>query len=178
VAQNAGCRAATPGDRATEHVPVGVILSAPPSDWSAPPSYPASYLATLNPGTGLVAPVIIDGVPYVPQGGLAFVQGHSSNAASPAGPPQGCPAGSAKYPGHIDQTTVQHSASEQLADGRRRLGQGDLSPVPSQPFRGHDDSRFTHARFTSTHKTQASARQDRLRLRDCRTIMRSSGMGG
>jgi hypothetical protein len=48
-----------------------------PATCPAPPSYPANYLATLNPWTGLVTPVVIEGAPYVPQGGLAFVQGYS-----------------------------------------------------------------------------------------------------
>jgi hypothetical protein len=37
------------------------------------PGYPANYLATLNPWTGQLTAVTVEGVPYVPQGGLAFV---------------------------------------------------------------------------------------------------------
>jgi hypothetical protein len=46
-----------------------------PATCPAPPSYPSNYLATLNPWTGLVTPVTVEGAPYVPQGGLAFVPG-------------------------------------------------------------------------------------------------------
>ena len=38
------------------------------------PHYPANYLATLNPWTGQVRAVTVNGSPYVPQGGLAFVR--------------------------------------------------------------------------------------------------------
>jgi hypothetical protein len=37
------------------------------------PGYPANYLATLNPWTGQLTAVTVEGAPYVPQGGLAFV---------------------------------------------------------------------------------------------------------
>ena len=37
------------------------------------PGFPANYLATLNQWTGQVTALTIEGVPYVPQGGLAFV---------------------------------------------------------------------------------------------------------
>jgi hypothetical protein len=37
------------------------------------PKYPANYLATLNPNSGEVTPVVVTGPSYVPQGGLAFV---------------------------------------------------------------------------------------------------------
>jgi hypothetical protein len=46
-----------------------------PAICPAPPSYPSNYLATLNPWTGLVTPLVVKGAPYVPQGGLAFVPG-------------------------------------------------------------------------------------------------------
>ena len=39
------------------------------------PSFPANFLASLNPWTGQVSAVSIVGAPYVPQGGLAFVSG-------------------------------------------------------------------------------------------------------
>jgi hypothetical protein len=42
------------------------------------PGYPANYLATLNPWTGELTAVTIEGAPYVPQGGLAFVPFASS----------------------------------------------------------------------------------------------------
>jgi hypothetical protein len=43
-----------------------------PSVCPAPPNFPANYLATLNPWTGQVTGVAIQGAPYVPQGGLIF----------------------------------------------------------------------------------------------------------
>ncbi|HEY5304993.1 MAG TPA: hypothetical protein VIJ86_13200 [Acidimicrobiales bacterium] len=39
------------------------------------PKYPANYLATINPTTGVVTQVTISGTPYTPAGGLAFVAG-------------------------------------------------------------------------------------------------------
>jgi hypothetical protein len=48
-----------------------------PATCPAPPSFPENYLATLNPWTGQVTAVTIEGAPYVPQGGLAFVPGDS-----------------------------------------------------------------------------------------------------
>jgi hypothetical protein len=39
------------------------------------PNYPANYLATLNPNTGVVARVAVVGATYTPQGGLAYVAG-------------------------------------------------------------------------------------------------------
>lgn len=47
-----------------------------PATCPAPPSYPANYLATMNLWTGQVTAVRTAGAPYVPQGGLAFVQGY------------------------------------------------------------------------------------------------------
>jgi hypothetical protein len=44
-----------------------------PSTCPAPPSYPANFLATLNPETGQVTPVTVVGATYVPQGGLLFI---------------------------------------------------------------------------------------------------------
>jgi hypothetical protein len=43
------------------------------------PGYPANYLAKLNPWTGELTAVLVQGAPYVPQGGLTFVP-------SPSGP--------------------------------------------------------------------------------------------
>jgi hypothetical protein len=37
------------------------------------PGFPANYLATLNPWSGKVTEVTVEGAPYVPQGGLVFV---------------------------------------------------------------------------------------------------------
>jgi hypothetical protein len=55
-----------------------VVAATPCGANSAPavcpaPNYPANYLATLNPWTGQVTAVTIQGAPYVPQGGLVFV---------------------------------------------------------------------------------------------------------
>jgi hypothetical protein len=47
-----------------------------PATCPAPPTYPANYLATLNPWTGQVSPLAVQGAAYVPQGGLVFVPGH------------------------------------------------------------------------------------------------------
>ena len=44
-----------------------------PAVCPALPNFPANYLATLNPWTGQVTAVTIQGAPYVPQGGLVFV---------------------------------------------------------------------------------------------------------
>ncbi len=44
-----------------------------PATCPAPPSFPANYLATLNPWTGQVQAVATQGATYVPQGGLVFV---------------------------------------------------------------------------------------------------------
>jgi hypothetical protein len=41
------------------------------------PLYPANYLATLDLWTGQVTPLALQGAPYVPQGGLAFVSAYS-----------------------------------------------------------------------------------------------------
>jgi hypothetical protein len=35
--------------------------------------YPANYLATMNPTTGVITPATVTGAAYVPEGGLAFV---------------------------------------------------------------------------------------------------------
>ena len=44
-----------------------------PATCPAPPTYPANYLASLNPWTGQVTALTVGGVPFVPQGGLLFV---------------------------------------------------------------------------------------------------------
>ena len=46
-----------------------------PATCPAPPKYPANFLASLDLWTGKLAHVAVDGVAYVPQGGLAFVPG-------------------------------------------------------------------------------------------------------
>jgi hypothetical protein len=46
--------------------------SAPPT-CPAPPTYPANYLAVMNPFTGEVTAVTVVGAAYVPQGGLLFI---------------------------------------------------------------------------------------------------------
>jgi hypothetical protein len=57
---------------------VPLVVATPCGSNSAPAicpasGFPANYLATLNPWSGEVTAVTIDGAPYVPQGGLAFV---------------------------------------------------------------------------------------------------------
>jgi hypothetical protein len=57
---------------------VPLVVATPCGSNSAPticpaPGFPANFLATLNPWTGHVTAVTIDGALYVPQGGLAFV---------------------------------------------------------------------------------------------------------
>ena len=44
-----------------------------PTSCPAPPSYPANYLAGLNPMTGQVTAVTVVGAQYTPEGGLLFV---------------------------------------------------------------------------------------------------------
>jgi hypothetical protein len=46
-----------------------------PATCPAPPTFPANYLATINPWTGQVSPVAVAGAAYAPQGGLVFVPG-------------------------------------------------------------------------------------------------------
>ncbi len=43
-----------------------------PGTCPAPPMFPANYLATLNPTTGQVSPVVVEGAAFTPQGGLLF----------------------------------------------------------------------------------------------------------
>jgi len=55
-----------------------LVVATPCGANSAPatcpaPGYPANYLATLNPWSGEVSAVTVEGAPFVPQGGLAFV---------------------------------------------------------------------------------------------------------
>jgi hypothetical protein len=44
-----------------------------PATCPAPPSYPANFLATINPLTGQVAAVTVEGAVFTPQGGLLFI---------------------------------------------------------------------------------------------------------
>jgi hypothetical protein len=44
-----------------------------PATCPAPPTFPANYLGSLNPWTGQVTALAVQGVPMVPQGGLLFV---------------------------------------------------------------------------------------------------------
>jgi hypothetical protein len=46
-----------------------------PATCPAPPSFPANYLALLNPWTGQVTALTVEGAPFVPQGGLLFIGG-------------------------------------------------------------------------------------------------------
>jgi hypothetical protein len=59
-----------PGQPVVVATPCG--SNSAPSVCPAPPNFPANYLATLNPWTGQVTAVTIQGAPYVPQGGLVF----------------------------------------------------------------------------------------------------------
>ena len=64
------------------HLGVPVAVATPCGANSAPatcpgPGYPANFLATINPWTGMVKALAVSGAPYVPQGGLAFVPGRS-----------------------------------------------------------------------------------------------------
>jgi hypothetical protein len=61
----------TPGQPLAVATPCGANNA--PSTCPAPPMFPANYLATLDPGTGLVSTVTTTGVSYTPQGGLIFV---------------------------------------------------------------------------------------------------------
>jgi hypothetical protein len=44
-----------------------------PATCPAPPSYPANFLATINPWSGQVAAVAVEGAVFTPQGGLLFI---------------------------------------------------------------------------------------------------------
>ena len=60
-----------PGQPLVVATPCGA--NSAPAICPAPPSYPANYLASLNPWTGQVSSVVTEGVAYTPQGGLLFV---------------------------------------------------------------------------------------------------------
>jgi len=49
-----------------------------PAICPAPPAYPANYLATLNVNNGQVRALDVDGVAFVPQGGLLFLPGSAT----------------------------------------------------------------------------------------------------
>lgn len=56
-----------------------------PATCPAPPSYPANFLATINPSTGQVAAVTVEGAVFTPQGGLLFIprdDGHGHGGRS------------------------------------------------------------------------------------------------
>jgi hypothetical protein len=61
-----------PGQPLVVATPCGA--NSAPATCPAPPEYPANYLAALNPETGVVRPVTVEGAAYTPQGGLAFVE--------------------------------------------------------------------------------------------------------
>jgi hypothetical protein len=44
-----------------------------PATCPSPPTYPANFLATINPSTGQVAAVTVEGAEFTPQGGLLFI---------------------------------------------------------------------------------------------------------
>jgi len=46
-----------------------------PSTCPAPPAFPSNYLGSLNPWTGQITALPVEGVPFTPQGGLLFVGG-------------------------------------------------------------------------------------------------------
>jgi hypothetical protein len=46
-----------------------------PATCPAPPAFPANFLASLNPWTGVVSALAVQGATYTPQGGLVFVPG-------------------------------------------------------------------------------------------------------
>ncbi len=55
-----------------------LVVATPCGADSAPatcpaPNFPANYLASLDPATGQVTPVTVEGAAYTPQGGLLFV---------------------------------------------------------------------------------------------------------
>jgi hypothetical protein len=51
-----------------------------PATCPAPPTFPANFLASLNPWTGAVSAVVVQGATYTPQGGLLFVPGCSKHS--------------------------------------------------------------------------------------------------
>jgi hypothetical protein len=50
-----------------------------PATCPAPPAFPANFLASLNPWTGAVSALAVQGATYTPQGGLLFVPGPSKH---------------------------------------------------------------------------------------------------
>ncbi len=50
-----------------------------PATCPAPPAFPANFLASLDPWTGVVNAVVIQGASYTPQGGLLFVPGRNQH---------------------------------------------------------------------------------------------------
>ena len=47
---------------------------AAPAVCPAPPKWKPNYLASLNPYTGVITPLHVEGALYVPQGGLLFIR--------------------------------------------------------------------------------------------------------
>ncbi len=60
-----------PGGPVVAATPCGA--NSAPATCPAPPTYPANYLASLNPWTGQVSALSVGGAPLVPQGGLLFM---------------------------------------------------------------------------------------------------------
>jgi hypothetical protein len=52
----------------------------------APPLYPSNYLASLDPNTGQVTALTVEGAAYTPQGGLLFMPRDSASGDSPYSP--------------------------------------------------------------------------------------------
>ena len=50
-----------------------------PAICPAPPAFPANFLVSLDPWTGVVNAVVIQGASYTPQGGLLFVPGRNQH---------------------------------------------------------------------------------------------------
>ena len=71
-------------DAVTGDFPSGPVVAATPCGSNSapatcpdPPTFPANYLGSVNPWTGQVDALTVGGVPFVPQGGLLYVDGWS-----------------------------------------------------------------------------------------------------
>jgi hypothetical protein len=71
-------------DAVTGDFPGGPVVAATPCGSNSapatcpdPPTFPANYLGSVNPWTGQVSALTVGGVPFVPQGGLLYVDGWS-----------------------------------------------------------------------------------------------------
>jgi hypothetical protein len=60
-----------PGQPLAAATPCG--SNSAPATCPSPPSYPTNFLATINPWTGQVAAVAVEGAVFTPQGGLLFI---------------------------------------------------------------------------------------------------------